>query len=160
MDAIEGDNYILISQDIMEARKFCFNVIKILLDGAFMGFGNLQNFLVPFKTNLNQEILGQRAVEIEQSACAQRLRNALYDHLFLPCCQMFFQDHEAEILGFTKDYQRDISPVICQIYSQLCGCFKLELKSYGLTDLIVAPKIGGQQGSAEIIQAAKSRRFS
>jgi len=93
MDAIEGDNYILISQDIWEARKFCINVIKILLDGAFMGFGNLQNFLVPFKTNLSQEILGQRAVEIEQSACAQRLRNALYDHLFLPCCQMFFQDH-------------------------------------------------------------------
>ena len=70
MDATQGDNHILINQDIMEARKFCFNVIKILLDGAFMGFGNLQNFLVPFKTNLDQEILGQRAVELEQSACA------------------------------------------------------------------------------------------
>lgn len=70
MDAIEGPSYLFLSQDIQEALKFCFKVIKIFLEGTFMGFGNLQNFLVPFKTDLGDEILGQRPVELEQSVCA------------------------------------------------------------------------------------------
>lgn len=65
MEAVEGPNYLFLSQDIQEALKFCFKVIKIFIDGTFMGFGNLQNFLVPFKTDLGDEILGQRPVELE-----------------------------------------------------------------------------------------------
>lgn len=65
MEETEGPNYLFISQDIQEVLKFCFKVLKVLIEGTFLGFGNLQNFLVPFKTNLDAEILGQRPVELE-----------------------------------------------------------------------------------------------
>ena len=54
---------------------------------------------------------------------------------------MFFGEHCDEILSFAQDYQRDVSIILCQIYSQLCGGFKHILRQYGLLDLIVSPLI-------------------
>jgi len=70
-----------------------------------------------------------------------RLRNHLYQDLYIPICKLFFEEHVEEILGFAADYQRDVSQVLCQIYSQLCCGFKQTLRSFGLADLIVSPKV-------------------
>lgn len=73
-------------------------MIKAFLDGTYMTLGNLQNMLVPFRSEFTHEISGAKAIEIEQSMCATKLRNHLYRQLFLPCCKIFFEEHCDEIL--------------------------------------------------------------
>jgi hypothetical protein len=119
-----------------------------------MGMGNLQNFLVPFKTDLNQILLGAKQVESEQSLCAMRLRNHLYSKLYVPVSKLFFTDYMPEILAFAEDYQRDVSQMLCQIYSQLCGGFKQTLRSIGLTDLIISPKTTDEKTDAVVPSSA------
>ena len=52
MDKIEGPKHIFVSQDIQDVLKSVLKVIKPLIEGNYMSMGNLQNFLVPFKTDL------------------------------------------------------------------------------------------------------------
>lgn len=70
LDALAEPKYIFISQDIQDVFKTCLKVLVPLLQGSFMGMGNMQNFLVPFKSDLSQEILGSAMVIQEQSLCA------------------------------------------------------------------------------------------
>jgi hypothetical protein len=51
LDALAEPKYIFISQDIQDVFKTCLKVLVPLLQGSFMGMGNMQNFLVPFKSD-------------------------------------------------------------------------------------------------------------
>lgn len=136
--------------------KSVLKVIKPLVEGNFMGMGNLQNFLVPFKSDLTQELLGAKAVESEQSLCAMRLRNMLYEHCYIPVCKLFFEDHMHEILAFAQDYQHDVSHVLCQIYGNLSSGFKQTLRSVGLIDLIVSPQSAHEKPEIKTESATKA----
>ena len=131
-------------------------MIKAFLDGTYMALGNLQNMLVPFRSDHTIELTNAKAIEIEQSLCASKLRNHLYQKLYLPCCKIFFEDHCDEILQFSIDYQRDMLQIISGIYSQLCGGFKFVLKSAGVNDLITNLKTKEPKSKSISLTTAKT----